>query len=513
MLEQELMSLGILFLFAIIGGVIAAKLKQPPVIGLLLIGSLIGPYMFNFVKDTNIIEMMAELGSILLLFVIGLEFVIPKLIKIGFKAIMVGILKIGIIFFLIYELLLFFGINSNVALLIGIMFSVSSTVVIVKVLEAKELYEREEMPLLIGVLLIEDLFAVVVMTFLSSAKSSLNILSVFEKLIIALSVLTFVYLIMLKVAKIIIPKLLKDGNEEIVTFIALGICAGFSYLAYALGLQAATGAFLAGSIIASLSDAKLFEHAIKPYTLTFTSLFFISIGTMVNYKVIIENFFLLLILTLIIIISRFIAVGLTTYLFANFKRQQTIFSSLAMVSIGEFSLLIAQSATKLNYGIDLVSISAFLIFITAIIMSLTISYYEKMTDLLITTNSNINHKPRSFSNFVRLLSDEIDNDNMITKELKEHILKFFLKIMIVIFSFILLQKLPLEYISINLLNNFKFLSIIIYFVYFIFLIIMIFLSYYNLKKISKILARIIINIYSGTTERKAKSIIQNTFLA
>lgn len=505
MLEQELMSLTLLFFFAIVGGLFAIKLKQPPVLGLLLIGSLIGPNMFNLVKDHYIIEMMAELGSILLLFVIGLEFVIPKLIKIGFKAIMVGILKIGIIFFILYESLILIGINQEIAILIGAMFSISSTVVIVKVLEEKGLYERSEMPLLIGVLLIEDLFAVVLMTFLSSTKSTLNVFSVFEKLIIALSILTIFYLFMLKIVKIIIPKLLKQGNDEIVTFIALGICAGFSYLAYSLGLQAATGAFLAGSLIASLNDAKLFEHAIKPYTLTFTSLFFISIGSMVNYSVLFENFYLLMFLIIAIIVTRFIAVGLTTYLFAGLKRHQTIFSSLAMISIGEFSLLIAQSAMKLNLNIDLVSISAFLIFFTALIMSISIGYYEKMTNILVTTPLSVNHKPRSFSNFIRSLSDEIDTENIYSRDFKDNIMKFIFKIMIILFFSIVFMKLPLPENSI-----FKIIS---YLIFGTFLLINLIFLYKTLKHIKKVLIRIIENIYSGATENQANEIIQNLYFA
>ncbi|MEM3374790.1 MAG: cation:proton antiporter [Candidatus Woesearchaeota archaeon] len=511
MLEQELMSLGILFFFAIVGGVIASKLKQPPVLGLLLVGSLIGPNMFNLVKDHSIIEMMAELGSILLLFVIGLEFVIPKLVKIGFKALMIGILKIGIIFFIIYEVLVFIGINQQAALLIGTMFSVSSTVVIVKVLEQKGLYEREEMPLLIGILLIEDLFAVVVMTFLSGAKSSNNIFFVFEKLIIAITVLVIVYLVFLKIVKIIIPKLLKEGNDELVTFIALGLCAGFSYLAYALGLQPATGAFLAGSIIASLSDAKLFEHAIKPYTLTFTSLFFISIGTMVNFSVIKNNLYLLILLIITIIISRFLALGTMGYLFANFKRQQMIFSSLAMISVGEFSLLIAQAAMKLNYGIDFVSLSAFLIFFTALIMSLTIGYYEKMTDILVTTSLNVNHKPRSFSNFIRLLSEEIDTDNTLSKSLKELFAKSALNFLYLFAIIILFQKtihiLP-SYISFTFIHKF-----ITYTIFSLILLILLISIYKLNKQMFKILTRIISNIYSGTSEEQSKNIIKNLLLA
>src|SRR3989338_10701722 len=114
MIESELITLGILFLFAVIGGVIAERFRQPAVIGLLLIGAIIGPNALNFVQDQNMIEMMTEFGAILLLFVIGLEFVIPKLIKIGFKALLIGFLKIGIIFFMTYEFSLLLNFSRNI---------------------------------------------------------------------------------------------------------------------------------------------------------------------------------------------------------------------------------------------------------------------------------------------------------------------------------------------------------------------------------------------------------------
>jgi monovalent cation:H+ antiporter-2, CPA2 family len=421
MLEQALMSFGILFLFAIIGSFIASKAKQPAVIGLLLIGAIIGPNALNFVNNKEIIDMMAELGSILLLFVIGLEFVLPKLAKIGFKALLIGVLKIGMSFFITYEAVVFIGLSQQIALVLGVMLSVSSTVVIVKVLESKGLYERQEMPLLIGVLLMEDIFAVIVLTSLGSMQNSTGLFVVLEKLIFALTVMTVTYIVMLKILPKIFSILTEDSNEEMSTFIALGTCAAFSYLAFILGLSPATGAFIAGSIVASLPQVKIFEHAIRPYTLTFSSLFFIAIGSMVNFSEISNNLTLLLVLGAAIVISRFIAVGFVSYLFANFTRHQVMFSSMAMVSVGEFSLLIAKMASGLDLGIDFVSIAAFIIFLTAIIMSLTINYYQQATDLFVASNPY--SKPRSFSNFMRLLTEELDTESSHSQNFKIRALK------------------------------------------------------------------------------------------
>jgi Kef-type K+ transport system membrane component KefB len=507
MFDQELMGLGILFFFAIVGGILAVKLKQPAAMGLLLIGAIIGPYSLNLVRNAEMVDMISEIGSILLLFVIGLEFVIPKLMKIGFKALIIGVLKIGIIFFMGYEALILFGISQKIAMILGIMISVSSTVVIVKVLESKKLYNREEMPLLIGVLIMEDIFAVIVLAFMAGASEKGSFFSVFEHLIIALTILLIAYIIVLKLAKKIISALMKHGDEEIVTFIALGICAGFSYLAYALGLLPATGAFLAGSIVASLPEVKLFEHAIKPYTLTFTSLFFISIGTSVNFFVIKDNLYLILFLVAIIIITRFIAVGFVSFLFASFTKQQMIFSSMAMVSVGEFSLLIAKSAMKLDPGIDLVSIAAFLIFITAIIMSISITYYEHVTEWVVSQRSDLIHKPKSFANFMRMLTEEIDTDNTNSYKVKELLFKSFAFGLFILFIMIVWNKVLLIF---HYGTMFRY---GVHAVSVLLIALLVISIYRKIREMRTILAQIISNLhFEGSVDRSLK-LLDNLVLA
>jgi CPA2 family monovalent cation:H+ antiporter-2 len=420
MMENALMNLGILFFFAIIGGIIASRFKQPAGIGLLIVGAVIGPHALGFVNNQGLIDMMIEAGSILLLFVVGLEFVIPKLIRIGFKAMMIGALKIGIIFFMTYMFFILLGMKPAVAVLFGVILSISSTVVIIKILEAKGLCQREEIPLLLGVLLIEDIFSVFVLTLISRiVESGGSMIPVVEKMIISMTVLVVAYIVALKIGKAVVSWFVKNSNDEAVTFIALAICVGFSGLTYYLGLSPATGAFLAGSVVASLNEVRLFEKAIRPYTLTFGSLFFISVGTMVNLGALKDNIFLVLALLVLVIISRFIAVGIISHLFASFDRNQVIFSSIAMICVSEFSLLIAQQATKLNLGIDFVSITASLIFFTAMIMSISIGYYSRLPNLLNNyIPSNWTDKPKSLSLYIKHLFDEIDLDNTNTIRFK-----------------------------------------------------------------------------------------------
>ncbi|MBI2656128.1 cation:proton antiporter, partial [Candidatus Woesearchaeota archaeon] len=201
-MATELISLGILFLCAIIGGIIATRFKQPAVFGLLLVGAVIGPNSLNLVKDANMIRMMADFGAILLLFIIGLEFDVSKLMKLGARSILIGLLKFAIVLFFGYETTLLLGFSSKVALFVGVILSFSSTVVVIKVLEQKEMFSRREVPLLIAVLIIEDVIAVLALTFFSGVKgSSLSLVSTFEHIVFSIAILVFAYLVMMKILR------------------------------------------------------------------------------------------------------------------------------------------------------------------------------------------------------------------------------------------------------------------------------------------------------------------------
>jgi len=315
------------------------------------------------------------------------------------------------------------------------------------------------------------------------------------------------YIIMLKVMPKILSILTEDSNEEMTTFIALGICAIFSYLSYYLGLSPATGAFIAGSMVASLPQVKIIEHAIKPYTLTFSALFFIAIGSMVDFSAIFDHFGLILVLCLAILISPFIAVGTVSYLFANFKRQQVIFSSMAMMCVGEFSLLIAKMAGGLNLGIDLVSIGAFIIFITAIIMSLSINYYEKVTDILVTTPISYNHKPRSFSNFMRYLTEEIDTDNTHSNTFKKLLVQTLINILFVSFVIIVWSEI------LGLIDPLPIARLAVHLVFSLIILIQLGMIYYKSRKMYKTLITIITNIYMTGNDKNSKVVLNNLMLA
>ena len=186
-MTTELISLSLLFAFAIIGGLIAYRFKQPAVLGRIVIGALIGPNTLNIVRDSGIVDMIAEFGAIILLFVIGLEFDIKKMLKFGLRSIIVALMKNAFTIFLGYEVSVLLGFSSRASLFLGVILAFSSTVVIVKVLEQKEMFQRKEVPFLISILIIEDIIAVIAISFFSGVRnSSAGLLSSIEHIFLSL---------------------------------------------------------------------------------------------------------------------------------------------------------------------------------------------------------------------------------------------------------------------------------------------------------------------------------------
>lgn len=373
-MEIDLLTIALLSLFGIIGGVVASKTKMPPALGLLAVGAVMGPSGLGYMRSEGLTEWLITIGAILLLFITGLEFDFHKLKTLGAKAFVGALFKIGIVFFLTYQSVVMIGLGVDTALFLALILSFSSTIVIVKVLEQHHMISRKETPLLLGMLIAEDLFAVLALSFISSVKRAggVSVLGIFENLIFSLIVMLAIYAACIMFLPAALRWVLRNSGEESLIFVDFLLCMIFAILAEILGLSSAIGAFLAGSIAASLPHAKTLEKAMAPFSLLASSLFFLAMGTLVDLKTIPEHVFLLGILAAIIVVSRVIAVSFVTRMFANFKEEQAVFSSFAMFSVGEFSLLIARNAAGFKLDVDLISISAMVIFISSMMMALSI---------------------------------------------------------------------------------------------------------------------------------------------
>jgi len=511
-MEQELITLGILFFFALIGGVLAARFKQPILLGLLVVGAIIGPKALGLIKGESVLAPMIDFGAILMLFVIGLEFDISKLQKIGLKAILIATTNSSVLTFVGFMVSILIGFSVQTSMFIGVILSFGSTVVIVKVLENKGMMHRQEVPLLIAVLIIEDILAVLIITFFSGVSDkNISLVNNIETLLISMILLIVAYIAFVKFVKPILVWTLKNNSsDEITTFTALALCAGFAYLAYYLKLSPAVGAFMAGSIVASLPSSKEFEKAIAPYNLIISSFFFIAIGTLIDLTVIRENIMIILLFVAVVIITKLITFSSLVYFFANMKGDKMFFSSIAMCSVGEFSLLIAKQSAKFNLGIDLVSISAAIVAISALIMSIAINYSDRVYQ---PTMENMPYSVRKkideTSLYIKSISEEMDLDNKHSQLLKRNMISFFSVMLLTLLTVFGWRKLAL-FMTLQNINTS--LISIIYVAVLIILTAELFYAAFRAKKIIRSFSEIFANATNTRSVIESKKVVIKTFM-
>lgn len=332
-------------LFALLGTVLSIKLRQPYVVGLLILGMIAGPNVLGLVNDDSLIGTFIELGAILLLFTIGIEFSISRILRSGPRAIFITTFKMAALFIFGYETALFFGLDATSSLFIGAMIAITSTAVLFKTVAQKGMAKNPTMPLLFSMLIVEDIVAVSALAFFSalgdhSASYSDKVYSI----LVALGVLGAFYVFVRKHLSDALYRLTSKFNEEVQIFVSFSLCFLMSMLSGFFGLSPAIGAFLAGSIVSSLPNSRSIERTIKPLLLLFAAFFFLSLGMRIAPSVILENLWLSLTLAAVFILLCFTSVFTLLYLTGS-SSKNSLFGASAMVVLGEFSLLIASAAT------------------------------------------------------------------------------------------------------------------------------------------------------------------------
>ncbi|MBI4894549.1 MAG: cation:proton antiporter [Candidatus Aenigmarchaeota archaeon] len=355
---------------AIVGGGIAAiKFKFPPVVILILLGIILGPHVIGVVEDGESIRLFSEIGGILLLFLIGTEFSFNKIMKLGLNSVIVAVIELGLLFVIVYSIAMVLGFSSLTSMFIALAISVTSTALTVKMLQDLGLSNRQETALLIGVSVIEDVVAVFVLGILSSLASGAEVTP--ETVTVSIAKSMFILILAYIAISKAIGHVLKthEINEDNMLMLALGLAMGLSFLATYLGLSPAIGAFVAGNIISSLPQAKEFNKSIHKFGLLFISIFFLSIGVLVDPGNIVTEFSLIVLLLGLAVVGKFIGVGIGTY-FAGYSGEAAVFAGVAMMPIGEISLLIVKT------GVDLGAVPASFLGATAVLVLVTalISY-------------------------------------------------------------------------------------------------------------------------------------------
>lgn len=333
---------------AFVGGFIARTVKLPPVLGYIVSGVIFGIIGKSFFESYDSFVTLSQFGVALLLFTLGFEISLDSLLKINKRVIIVGILNVVIVAILLFPLLLFFGLKENVAILFSLLFSFSSTAVIVKILEEKGLLNNFPGNNVFIYLLLQDLFIIPAIFFLPLLFSSghVSIISVGGFLVAAVKPL-IIFLVILLLSRIFLSRfislLFRYPSHEL-TILATIFTATLSILLLSsVGLPPSIAAFLAGVLISEQGKNLTPLAEIRPFRDLFLVLFFVITGMLLNFTFFVQNLPLVIGLAMLVIFVKFLVIYLLLRL-SHHSPSSSVFVSSHMANVGEFSIVIAQIA-------------------------------------------------------------------------------------------------------------------------------------------------------------------------
>ncbi|MFH0927469.1 MAG: cation:proton antiporter [Candidatus Micrarchaeota archaeon] len=372
---QFFLSVGLLSIISLLGGIFSARLRQPAVMGLIFVGVLVGPNVLGIVSDNQIMDLLAELGATLLLFSIGVEFSIPKVLSQGLRALAASTIIMGALFIAGYEASVFMGLDFLAALAIGASFSFSSTAIFIRLMQSHGLLNAPQIPFLISVLVFEDIVAVFAMAFFSGIGPGVangELAPIAISLLSSIAIMGFAYFALSRITTRLFAIFSHSLSDEHIMLLSLGLALTMAFFSTAIGLSAAVGAFIAGSILANLPIKKRIQAIISPLILAFSSYFFISIGLFVSPVQLFASLPLIIILCALFIVVSFIATSVSAYLM-GFRGSDAVVAGASMVVMGEFSLLVAQQIAPQIKGFDLLSTVAAIVFATTFFSSILLA--------------------------------------------------------------------------------------------------------------------------------------------
>jgi len=355
---------------AAITTIIFQKIRQPVVVGYLIAGLIVGPNVpIPLFADPDRIHTLSELGVILLMFALGLEFSVRRLIRLGPTSGFITALQVGIMIWLGYVCGRALGWTPLESIFTGALLSISSTTIVAKAYAETPVSERLR-ELVFGVLLAEDLTAVVELAVLTTLASGASVSASLMTVTIARLILFLVAFV--GVGFIVVPPfvrlVVRMGRPETTLVAIVGICFAFAILAEHAGYSVALGAFLAGSLVAESGEAAQIEHLVAPLRDIFGAVFFVSVGMMIDPALIAQRWPALIVLTAAVIGGKIFGVAFASIL-SGVGAKTSIEAGMSLAQIGEFSFIIAGAGLKTGATRDFlytlaVAVSAITTFLT-----------------------------------------------------------------------------------------------------------------------------------------------------
>ena len=383
--ETFVTDLAIIMILAAIVTLAFFKIRQPLIIGYLFAGMLIGPLSplwtsilpengssgpaagIGILSDISALNLFADIGVILLLFVIGIEFPFAKIRSIGRVAVGAGTLGLFVTLGVVFLAASALGLNFMDSLFIAAALSISSTAIIVKILQDSGKIKKESSILVLGILIVEDVIAVILIASLESVGlvGAVSIETVVVVTVVAGGLIIGTFTVGRRVIPPLIDKVASAQNREILLLSVLGVCFGYALLANVVGLSVAIGAFLAGVLVAESKSSEVSKILSSPIKDMFVAIFFVSVGALMDVTQLEDYIFIAIALIAVTIAMKFGGNLLGNMAF-RMEKGKSLRSAFALSAPrGEFSIVIVK------VGVDMGVVSAFLFPLIGLITIIT----------------------------------------------------------------------------------------------------------------------------------------------
>jgi CPA2 family monovalent cation:H+ antiporter-2 len=338
----------IVFTIAVAVLYICNRIKIPSIVGFLLTGMITGPHALRLVSSAHDVEVLSEIGVVLLLFTIGMEFSLKSLFQIRRSVLLGGVLQVGITIAAVFGSMVFFGSTPQEALFYGFLVSLSSTAIVLKVLQERSEIDSPHGRAVLAILIFQDIIVVPMMLIapVIAGDTSGGGDSFYVFLAKTMGVIGAFIVCVKWVVPWLFYQITRTRSRELFLLTLVVTCFLVALLTYSIGLSLALGAFLAGLIVSETDYSHEAISIIIPFRDIFTSIFFISIGMLLNLQAIADNPVFIPAAGAALILLKFIVV-LITLIILGYQFRLSLMSGLALAQIGEFSFILSKT------GIDL----------------------------------------------------------------------------------------------------------------------------------------------------------------
>ena len=373
---------------AVAGGavVLFKRLRQPSILGYLVAGLLVGPFTFPNPPITNIeiVRLLADLGLVLLLFAVGMEFGWRRIRQVGVGVLLIGSIEMLVMVAVGYQLGRLLGWSPVEAVYLGSAMAISSSAILIKVLRDSGKLTTAAGKLIIGLLVVEDFVAVILLTLLAGlATSGATDIGDVGPIVLKLVLFTVATVAL---GALIVPRVLsyihKFQSPETLVLAALALCFALALLGEELGLSAAAGAFLIGAVIGDIPESEEMNRTIAPIRDMFGALFFVSIGMLINVRVIGDHIVPAIVIAVVFMVGK-VAVNTFGAFVAGQPGRVPLQFGMRTPQVGEFSL------AMVKVGVESQTIGAFMYQVLAAVTAITSLFYpyivrstDRVADLL-----------------------------------------------------------------------------------------------------------------------------------